>query len=46
MPKVRKMAPEYYEYLPYHDDYMQVLKKFLFDENYNLYYRTIRVADE
>jgi len=40
------MAPEFYEYLPYHDDYMQVLKTFLFDENYNLYYRTIRDSEK
>lgn len=42
LPKLRKMAPEYYEYLPHHDSYFQVLKNFLFDENYNLFYRTIR----
>ena len=43
LPKIRKIAPEYYEYLPYHTSYIKMLINFLGDINFNLYYRTIRV---
>jgi len=44
--KIREIAPEYYEYLPYHTNYWKVLKNFLGDKNFNLYYRTIRIPEK
>jgi sphingolipid delta-4 desaturase len=41
--KIRAIAPEFYEYLPHHTSYWKVLKKFLTDANWNLFYRTIRI---
>ena len=46
LPKVREMAPEYYEYLPTHYNYLLVLKTFLFKKNYNLFNRTIRIPEK
>lgn len=43
LPKLRAAAPEFYENLPNHTSYTKVLVKFLFDNNFNLFNRTIRV---
>lgn len=43
LPKIRQAAPEFYENLPHHTSYARVVWKFLFDYNFTLYHRTIRV---
>jgi aminopeptidase-like protein len=40
------MAPEWYDQLPYHTSYAKVLWKFVMDEKFNLYHRTIRLPDK
>lgn len=42
LPKLRAMAPEFYEHLPHHTSYFQMLYKFIMDDNFGLFYRTIR----
>ena len=42
LPKLNKMAPEYYDDLAFHDSYSKLLMRFLFDTNLSLYSRTIR----
>jgi sphingolipid delta-4 desaturase len=46
LPKIRAIAPEFYEYLPYHTSYWSVWKKFITDSNFTLFSRTIRVKDK
>lgn len=43
LPKLRAMAPEFYEQFPVHTDYLKVAYKFLMDDNFGLYHRIIRV---
>lgn len=45
LPKLRKAAPEFYDQIPYHTSYFKLVFKFLFDYNYNLYNRTIRIDE-
>lgn len=42
LPKLRATAPEFYEYLPCHTSYFEMVYKFVMDDNFNLFYRTIR----
>ena len=44
--KIRAAAPEFYEKLPYHTSYAKVAFKFLFDNNFNLFNRTIRLNEK
>ena len=46
LPKIRAAAPEFYENLPYHTSYVKLIGKFLFDWNFNLFNRTLRVEKE
>lgn len=41
--KIRRAAPEFYEHLPTHTSYTKLLFKFLFDKNFTLFNRTIRI---
>lgn len=43
LPKVRAAAPEFYEQLPYHTSYIALIGKFLFDNNFNLFNRILRI---
>lgn len=42
LPKLRAMAPEFYEYLPCHTSHLKLLYKFIMDDNFGLYHRIIR----
>jgi sphingolipid 4-desaturase/C4-monooxygenase len=42
LPKLRKLAPEYYDDLAFHTSYTRLLKRFLFDEDLSLYSRYLR----
>lgn len=42
LPKIKKIANEYYETLGYHTSYTGLLFKFLFDKNMSVYSRTAR----
>ena len=46
LPKIRATAPEFYENLPYHTSYVKLIGKFLFDFNFNLFNRTLRVEKD
>jgi hypothetical protein len=40
------MAPEWYEYLPTHTSYFQMIKKFICDDNISLFNRIIRIPEK
>jgi len=42
LPKVRAMAPEYYDNLVYHTSWFKLMFQFLFDKNLHLYSRIVR----
>ena len=42
LPKLRKAAPEFYEHYPKHTNYFSIMRKFVMDNNFGLYHRTIR----
>ena len=42
LPKLRAMAPEFYDTLKYHNSYMRLWLQFLFDSRYNLFSRVER----
>lgn len=46
LPAIRAAAPEWYEYLPSHTSYTKVLLKFIFDDNFNLFHRTLRIPEK
>ncbi len=46
LPAIRATAPEFYEYLPHHTSYTKVLLKFIFDDKFNLFHRTLRIANK
>ena len=41
LPEVRKLAPEFYEYLPYHTSYFKLIIKYIFDSNIGAYSRIV-----
>ena len=41
LPKVRKIAPEFYEGIPYHTSYLKVMYNYIFDPNIGPYARVI-----
>ena len=45
LPKLRAMAPEFYDNLKSYDDYTNLLFQFLFDDRYSLYSRVERVKE-
>lgn len=45
LPKLRAMAPEFYNTLKYHTSWTRLLFQFLFDERYSLFSRVERVKD-
>lgn len=46
LPAIRAAAPEWYEYLPHHTSYLKVLWKFVTDENFSLFNRTLRLPEK
>ncbi len=42
LPKIKKMAPEFYDNLHYHKSWIKLWLKFLFDKNLSLYSRMVR----
>ncbi len=42
LPKIREIAPEFYNTLHYHTNYTRLLLRFIFDKNMNLYSRVVR----
>ena len=42
LPKLKAMAPEYYDNLVYHDSWAKITWRFLTDKNLNLFSRTVR----
>ena len=46
LPKLREMAPEFYENLPKHESYVAVGFKYLFDHNIGPWSRIIRIQKE
>ncbi len=42
LPKLRKIAPEYYDNLVYHTSWTKLFLKFIFDKKLSLYSRTLR----
>ncbi|MEY4926332.1 MAG: hypothetical protein RI894_768, partial [Bacteroidota bacterium] len=45
LPKIREMAPEYYNNLTYHTSWTKLWLKFIFDRNLSLYSRAERVGE-
>ena len=45
LPKLRRMAPEFYDTLRYHTSWTRLLLEFLFDRRYNLFSRVERTPD-
>ena len=45
LPKLRAMAPEFYDTLKFHTSWTRLLLQFLFDERYSLFSRVERVKD-
>jgi len=43
LPKLRALAPEYYDTLKYHTSWSKLLLQFLFDERFSLYSRVERI---
>lgn len=46
LPKVRKMAPEFYDNLFYHTSWIKVLVQFIFDPNFTFFSRIVRPDHE
>lgn len=46
LPKLRKLAPEYYDTLHYHTSWTRLFLKFLFDKNLSLFSRSLRPTKE
>lgn len=42
LPKLRAIAPEFYDTLRYHTSWTRLLRQFLFDPSYNLFSRVER----
>lgn len=42
LPKIREIAPEFYNTLYYHTSYTKLLLRFIFDKNLSLYSRAVR----
>jgi sphingolipid delta-4 desaturase len=45
LPKLRAMAPEFYDDLKYHSSWSRLLFQFVFDKRYSLYSRVERIKD-
>lgn len=45
LPKIREMAPEYYNNLTYYTSWTKLLLQFIFDDRYSLYSRVERIGD-
>ncbi|MDX2001338.1 MAG: fatty acid desaturase [Chitinophagales bacterium] len=45
LPKLKKLAPEFYDNLKYHDSLIKLFFQFLFDKRYSLFSRVERTAD-
>jgi sphingolipid delta-4 desaturase len=45
LPKLRAMAPEFYENLKYHSSWSRLLLQFVFDKRYSLYSRVERMKE-
>jgi fatty acid desaturase len=45
LPKLRAMAPEYYDNLKYHSSWSRLLLQFVFDKRYSLYSRVERMKE-
>jgi fatty acid desaturase len=43
LPKVRALAPEFYDTLKYHSSWSRLLFQFIFDKRYSLYSRIERI---
>jgi hypothetical protein len=43
LPKLRRMAPEFYDSLKYHSSWSRLLFQFIFDKRYSLYSRVERM---
>jgi sphingolipid delta-4 desaturase len=46
LPRLKAMAPEYYDHLRFHRSWTRLLFQFIFDKNYTLFSRIERVKDE
>jgi sphingolipid delta-4 desaturase len=46
LPKLRAMAPEFYENLKYHSSWSRLLLQFVFDRRYSLYSRVERMKQK
>jgi sphingolipid delta-4 desaturase len=46
LPKLRAMAPEFYENLKYHSSWSRLLFQFIFDKRYSLYSRVERMKQK
>ncbi len=42
LPKIRRIAPEFYDTLFFHSSWTKVVLKFIFDKNFSLYTRIVR----
>ena len=45
LPKLRAMAPEFYDNLKYHSSWSRLLLQFVFDKRYSLYSRVERMKE-
>src|SRR5438876_5486171 len=45
LPKLRAMAPEFYDNLKYHTSWSRLLLQFIFDKRYSLYSRVERMRE-
>ncbi len=45
LPKLRAMAPEFYDNLKYHSSWSRLLFQFVFDKRYSLYSRVERMKE-
>ncbi|MCS6934372.1 MAG: fatty acid desaturase [Chitinophagales bacterium] len=45
LPKIRAIAPEYYNNIRYHTSWMKLLLQFLFDSRYSLFSRVERIGE-
>jgi sphingolipid delta-4 desaturase len=46
LPKLRAMAPEFYNNLKYHSSWSRLLFQFVFDKRYSLYSRVERMKEK
>eukprot|EP00741_Cyanophora_paradoxa_P013908 tig00020723_g13426.t1 len=46
LPEVRRMAPEFYDKLAWHDSYIKIMLRFIFDSNFTLKSRVVRWPKE